>query len=41
MFEHLRVFIDTALPWVAVSVVLAVVMVYGDTAKDKEKKHEK
>ena len=36
MFEHLRVFIDTALPWVAVSVVLAVVMTYSKNDKEKE-----
>ncbi len=41
MFPVIKDFVDAALPWMAVSVGLAVVIVYGDTAKDKEKKHEK
>ena len=41
MFMVIKDFVDAELPWVAVSVGLAVVMAYSDTVKDKEKKHEK
>jgi len=39
MFGAIKDFFDAALPWVAVSVVLAVVMTYSKN--DKEKENEK
>ena len=41
VINDFKVFFDAALPWVAVSVVLAFVMAYTDIGKDKEKAHEK